>query len=99
MRDRASYAFALVSVAAVLELDGDLVREVRVAWGGVAHRPWRATAFEDSLRGGPLTNERLTAALDAELEPATAGGDTAYKPSMVRRATAMTLERLREEQR
>ena len=57
-RDRASYAFALVSVAAALELEGDEVRDVRIAWGGVAHRPWRATRAEEALRGQPIDGRR-----------------------------------------
>ncbi|MDB5424819.1 MAG: xanthine dehydrogenase fad-binding subunit, partial [Phenylobacterium sp.] len=56
-RDRASYAFALVSVAAGLELDGDVVRDVRLAWGGAAHKPWRARLAEDVLRGERFTEE------------------------------------------
>ena len=51
IRDRASYAFALVSVAAALELDGGEIRNVRIALGGVAHKPWRATEVENELMG------------------------------------------------
>jgi xanthine dehydrogenase YagS FAD-binding subunit len=94
VRDRASYAFALVSVAAALVLDGDTVEDVRVAWGGVAHKPWRARTFEERLRGQTLTAENVDAALDAELADASTDADTAYKVPMVRRATAMTLARL-----
>ena len=91
VRDRASYAFALVSVAAALELDGDTVTDVRVAWGGVAHRPWRATVLEDHLRGRVLTEEAVVAAADAELEAAVTGPENAYKPAMVRGATVRAL--------
>ncbi|GAB2885380.1 FAD binding domain-containing protein [Nocardioides pacificus] len=90
-RDRASYAFALVSVAAALDLDGDTVRDVRIAWGGVAHKPWRARRAEDMLRGGPLTEETVRAAVDAELADATTTDQTAYKLAMVRGATAFVL--------
>jgi xanthine dehydrogenase YagS FAD-binding subunit len=95
-RDRASYAFALVSVAAALELDSDSdeVRDLRLAWGGVAHRPWRATSAEDALRGRPLTDDAVRAALDVELEAATADEGSAYKVPMVRATTQYVLERL-----
>ncbi|MEW1952266.1 xanthine dehydrogenase family protein subunit M [Terrabacter sp. NPDC080008] len=97
-RDRASYAFALVSVAVVLDLDGQgadaRVRDVRIAWGGVAHKPWRATRAEDALRGGPLTPEAIRSALDAELAAASTTDDAAYKVPLVRRATTMVLQRL-----
>ncbi len=58
VRDRASYAFALVSVAAALEVEGGTVKDVRLALGGVAHKPWRACKAEDALRGGPATERR-----------------------------------------
>ena len=93
-RDRASYAFALVSAAVVLDLDGDEVRDVRIGWGGVAHRPWRAEQAEERLRGGPLTDEAVRAALDAELAAAETGPDNAYKVPMIRGVTAMVLRRL-----
>ena len=51
IRDRLSYAFALVSVAAALELDGGTIKEARLALGGVAHKPWRDSAAEAALRG------------------------------------------------
>ncbi len=59
VRDRASYAFALVSVAAVLEVERGTVKDVRLALGGVAPRPWRATKAEGALRGKPATARRL----------------------------------------
>jgi len=58
LRDRASYAFALVSVAALLEMDGARVRQARVALGGVAHKPWRLPAAEALLAGQPLSDAR-----------------------------------------
>ncbi|MBE7218679.1 MAG: xanthine dehydrogenase family protein subunit M, partial [Caulobacteraceae bacterium] len=66
VRDRASYAFALVSVAAAIELDGDTVRDVRLALGGVAPKPWRAEAAEAALRGGRADAAAFRAAADAE---------------------------------
>ena len=53
VRDRASYAFALVSVAAGLEMDGATIKDVHIALGGVAHKPWRAERAEAALRGKP----------------------------------------------
>lgn len=94
VRDRASYAFALVSVAAALELDGDVVRDVRIAWGGVAHRPWRAAAAEEALRGETFSEEAVRAAAEVELAAAVTGDDNAYKIPMVRNATAYALQRL-----
>jgi xanthine dehydrogenase YagS FAD-binding subunit len=93
-RDRASFAFALVSVGAGLELDGEVVRDVRIAWGGVAHRPWRATRAEDALRGRQLTEDAVLAAAEVELADATTSDQNAYKVPMVRNTTALTLMRL-----
>ncbi len=93
-RDRASYAFALVSVAAALELDGDQVTDVRIAWGGAAHKPWRATAAEGLLRGGPIDEQRVRDAVATELRPATTGPDSAYKVAMLTGITARALVRL-----
>jgi xanthine dehydrogenase YagS FAD-binding subunit len=70
VRDRASYAFALVSVAAALDVEDGNVRDVRLALGGVAHKPWRATVAEERLRGGPATEGAFLAAAAAELEAA-----------------------------
>jgi xanthine dehydrogenase YagS FAD-binding subunit len=95
-RDRASYAFALVSVAAGLELDGDVVRELRIAWGGVAHKPWRASRVEEALRGQRLTDDAVEAACDEELADAVTDEGTAYKVPMVRAATVHVLRRLAE---
>jgi xanthine dehydrogenase YagS FAD-binding subunit len=95
VRDRASYAFALVSVAAALDLAEDgTVRDVRIAWGGVAHRPWRATRAEEALRGRPLTEDAVLAAAETELEAAEPGPENGYKVAMVRNATALALRRL-----
>jgi xanthine dehydrogenase YagS FAD-binding subunit len=91
VRDRASFAFALVSVAAVLQLEDDTVRDVRVAWGGVAHKPWRARRAEAALVGGPLDEQRIRAAVDEELAAAETTAETAYKVPMVRNTTVQAL--------
>ncbi|MDT9592680.1 xanthine dehydrogenase family protein subunit M [Nocardioides zeae] len=90
-RDRASYAFALASVAAGLRTDGDRVADVRIAWGGVAHRPWRAHLAEEALRGEPLTEESVRRAAEVELAAATGSAGSAYKIEMVRELTVATL--------
>lgn len=87
VRDRASYAFAVVSVAAVLDLDPDdgTVRDVRIALGGVAHAPWRAERAEAILKGGaPLDEDLLARAIDAELSQARPLRDNAYKIPLAR---------------
>ncbi|MGN6871420.1 MAG: FAD binding domain-containing protein [Solirubrobacteraceae bacterium] len=91
VRERRSFAFALVSVAVVLALDGDRASEIRLALGGVAHAPWRATRAEDALRGGPITEERLIQAADAELEQAQPLRDNAYKVELARNLIVSTL--------
>src|SRR5213082_3983713 len=67
VRDRASYAFALVSVAAAIDVANGMVRDARIAFGGVAHVPWRATKAETVLRGAAATAEAFQQAADAEL--------------------------------
>ena len=95
IRDRASYAFALVSVAAALEVDDEEhVTDVRVAWGGAAHKPWRARTVEERLRGGPVDEQRVREAVRAELEAATTSSGTAYKLAMLEGLTARALTRL-----
>jgi xanthine dehydrogenase YagS FAD-binding subunit len=96
VRDRASYAFALVSVAAALELDGDEVRDVRIAWGGAAHKPWRASRAEAALTGRRLSDDGISAAVDLELAAAQTSEQTAYKVPMLRGATLTALHRLQE---
>ncbi len=90
VRDRASYAFALVSVAAVLEVEEGTVKEVRLALGGVAHKPWRARQAEAALRGGPLTAEAFRAAAEAELAAAAPLHDNGFKVELaIRTITAV----------
>jgi xanthine dehydrogenase YagS FAD-binding subunit len=95
VRERATFSFAVVSVAALLSAgQGGGVDEVRVALGGVAHKPWRARVLERALRGGPATREAFIAAADEELEQARPLRDNAYKVPLARRLIADTLERL-----
>ena len=94
VRDRASYAFALVSVAAALELDGEVVRDVRIALGGVAHKPWRAWTAEDALRGRPATRQSFAAAAKAELAEARPLRDNGFKIELARRMIAAVLGEL-----
>lgn len=70
VRDRASYAFALVSVAAALEMDGNKIKQARIAMGGVAHKPWRATEAEKFLIGKDATGANFKSAADAEMKGA-----------------------------
>src|SRR5947208_32811 len=79
VRDRASYAFALVSVAAAIDVADGKVRDARIAFGGVAHVPWRATKAESILRGAPVTEESCRQAADAELANAQPLRDNAFK--------------------
>ncbi len=95
VRDRASYAFALVSVAAVVALDADgRVCEIRLAWGGAAHRPWRAGTAEAALVGEIPTTAAVLAAVDAELADARTTPDTEYKLSLLRGSTASVIAEL-----
>jgi xanthine dehydrogenase YagS FAD-binding subunit len=94
VRDRASYAFALVSIAAGLEMEGDTIKDVRLALGGVAHKPWRAHAAEAVLRGKPLTDAALRAAAQAELGPAKGLRDNAFKIELARRLIVDSLSKL-----
>jgi len=94
VRDRASYAFAVASIAAALDVVDGTVRDVRIAWGGVAPRPWRATEAERVLRGGPATEAAFRAAADAELAAARPLPDNAFKVPLVRNLTAAVLAEL-----
>ena len=94
VRDRASYAFALVSVAAAVELDGETVTDVHLALGGVAHKPWRASKAEAALRGRPATHASFLEAADAELAGAVPLRDNGYKIELARRVIAAVLGEL-----
>lgn len=91
VRDRASYAFALVSVAAAIEIAEGTVTDVRLALGGVAHKPWRATIAEQRLRGAPVTEETFRAAAEAELDAAEPLAGNAFKVPMARNTIVATL--------
>jgi xanthine dehydrogenase YagS FAD-binding subunit len=99
VRDRASFAFALVSVAAALDVADGVVREVRLALGGVAHKPWRADAAEQALRGQPPTEASFAAAADAELAVATPLRDNGFKVPLARNVVVRTLLDLTENAR
>ena len=86
VRDRASYAFALVSVASALQLDGHRIRTARIALGGVAHRPWRASVAERHLAGRTLSASTLREAAVAELAQAKPMGGNAFKVGLAQRA-------------
>jgi xanthine dehydrogenase YagS FAD-binding subunit len=91
IRDRESYAFALASAAVALEMDGDRVGRARIALGGVATRPWRATAAEQSLVGQPLTPETALAAGRVALSGATPGHYNRFKIELGARTVADAL--------
>ncbi|MFD7340172.1 FAD binding domain-containing protein [Streptomyces violascens] len=90
-RERASYAFALASVAAVLQLEDGVVSHLGLAFGGLAHRPWRARRTEAALLGARPTPEAVARALDAELAEAVPLRDNAYKVSLARDLAAQVL--------
>ncbi len=94
VRDRASFAFALVSVAAAADLDGDTIRDVRVALGGVAHKPWRATRAEEVLRGARADSDTFVRAGDAEMSAANTDDGNAFKVPMARNTIVATLRDL-----
>jgi xanthine dehydrogenase YagS FAD-binding subunit len=96
VRDRASYAFALVSVAAAIEVSDGAVSDVRIALGGVAHKPWRATRAEEALRGAPPTEEWFARAADAELEQAEPLRENGFKVPLARNTIVRTLSDLVE---
>lgn len=97
VRDRASYAFALVSVAATIDVVNGIVRDARVALGGVAPLPWRATKTEAVLRGAPASEEAFRLAADAELAEARPLRENAFKVPLTRNLLVRTLLDLTEE--
>ncbi|MEU4806181.1 xanthine dehydrogenase family protein subunit M [Actinosynnema sp. NPDC023587] len=99
VRDRASYAFALVSVAAVLDIADGTVRDVRIALGGVAHKPWRARRAEDALRGRPATEAAFREAAEAELAEAEPLSGNAFKIPLARNTIVSALRELAGERR
>jgi xanthine dehydrogenase YagS FAD-binding subunit len=98
VRDRASYAFALVSVAAAINVTDGIVRDVRIALGGVAPVPWRAARAEAVLRGAPATGEVFGRAASAELADAQPLPGNAFKILLARNTLVRTLLDLTEEE-
>ena len=99
VRERASYAFALVSVAAALDVHDGTVRDVRLALGGVSHKPHRARVAEEALRGGPATPEHFRTAIEAELEAAATGPDNGFKVPLARNTVVDVLTGLSDRSR
>jgi xanthine dehydrogenase YagS FAD-binding subunit len=91
VRDRQSYAFALVSVAAGLVMDGQTIREARLALGGVAHKPWRTRRAEGMLLGKPAAPESFRSAADALLREAHGYGGNDFKIELAKRAIVRAL--------
>jgi xanthine dehydrogenase YagS FAD-binding subunit len=91
VRDRASYAFALVSVAAALEMDGNRIKEARVALGGVAHKPWRAIEAEKFLAGKEATEANFRQAAEMEMKQAKPLEHNQFKVELGKRAIARAL--------
>lgn len=96
VRDRASYAFALVSVAAALEVENDTVKNVRIALGGVAHKPWRAVQAENFLTGKAATEENFRLAAEAELKDAKGYAHNSFKIELAKRTVLSVLNELTE---
>jgi xanthine dehydrogenase YagS FAD-binding subunit len=94
VRDRSSYAFALVSVAAALDLEDGHVKAVRIALGGVAHKPWRAEKAEALLTGAHADARVFAAAIDAELADAKPLKDNGFKIELTRRTVVAVLLQL-----
>jgi len=91
IRDRLSYAFALVSIAAALEMDGDTIKEARLALGGVAHKPWRSVEAETALRGQPAAAASFANAADLLLRGAKGYGHNDFKIGLARRGIVRAL--------
>ena len=94
VRDRASHAFALVSVAAALDVKDGTVADIRLALGGVAHKPWRCYTAEAALKGQPATEAAFRAAAEAELADAKPQLHNAFKIELARRTIAAVLAEL-----
>jgi xanthine dehydrogenase YagS FAD-binding subunit len=91
IRDRLSYAFALVSVAAALELDGGRIKEARLALGGVASKPWRSPDVEAALRGKTADEQAFAHAANLLLRDAKGFSHNAFKIDLARRAVVRAL--------
>jgi xanthine dehydrogenase YagS FAD-binding subunit len=91
LRDRTSYAFALVSVAIALEIEGNMVKETRIALGGVAPKPWRNREAENRLNGRPATNAKFQAAAEGIFREAKGFTYNTFKIELGRRAVVRAL--------
>jgi xanthine dehydrogenase YagS FAD-binding subunit len=96
LRDRASYAFALVSVAAALEVENGIIKNVRLALGGVAHKPWRAFEAETALAGAEAKAETFSRAAEAELANAKGFAHNRFKIELAKRTIVSVLSELAE---
>lgn len=94
IRDRASYAFALVSVAAALDMDGKTIKEARLAMGGVAHKPWRLTAAEQFLKGKEANAANFKQAATLAMKDAKAFGHNQFKLTLAPNTIVHTLQTL-----
>jgi xanthine dehydrogenase YagS FAD-binding subunit len=94
VRDRTSFAFAVVSVAAALDVDAGTIRGARLALGGVAHKPWRCRLAEEALVGRPATEETFAGAADAELRHAQPLRDNTFKVPLARNVIVRTFQEL-----
>jgi xanthine dehydrogenase YagS FAD-binding subunit len=91
IRDRLSYAFALVSVAAAFELEGKTIKQARLALGGVAHKPWRDPTVEEQLRGQAAGRTAFARAADTLLRDAKGFAHNAFKIELARRCIIRAL--------
>jgi xanthine dehydrogenase YagS FAD-binding subunit len=91
IRDRLSYAFALISVAAALDVQGETIKEARLALGGVAHKPWRDVGAEVQLAGAPASRESFERAADMVVRNARAHGHNDFKIELARRSIVRAL--------
>lgn len=94
VRDRASYAFALVSAAVALDVEGGRVHDVRIALGGVGTKPWRSREAEALLRGKPADELRFKAAAESALRAAKSSGENAFKIELAKRVLIRALQQV-----
>lgn len=94
VRDRASYAFALVSVAAAIDIDNGNVKDVRIAMGGVAHKPWRAHKAEEVMKGAKANEETFMKAAEAELKDAKGFEYNSFKIELAKKTMISVLKEL-----
>jgi xanthine dehydrogenase YagS FAD-binding subunit len=97
VRDRASYEFALVSVAAIVAAEGGTITSARIAFGGVAHKPWRSTDAEAALLGRPATMATYRAAAEAAMKSAVGRGQNDFKIDLAKRTLCRTLAHAAQE--